>query len=68
MIAIENAKDFEFYSSTSSGTMQGLGYECRDAGYVPIKDHQSQVLTISQASIDSHNYIHGLVNARPYSR
>ncbi|KAF7979129.1 hypothetical protein HWV62_43355 [Athelia sp. TMB] len=32
MIIIENANDFEFYSSTSAGTIQGLGYECRDAG------------------------------------
>lgn len=63
MIAIENANDFEFYSSTSSGTMQGLGYECRNAGYVTIVDHQSWALMISQASIDSHDQVHQLVNA-----
>ena len=34
MIIIENANDFEFYSSTSAGTIQGLGYECRNAGFV----------------------------------
>ncbi|KAF7969537.1 hypothetical protein HWV62_26985 [Athelia sp. TMB] len=32
MIVIENALDFEFYSSTSAGTIQGLGYQCRNAG------------------------------------
>ena len=32
MIIIENALDFEFYSSTSAGTIQGLGYQCRNAG------------------------------------
>ncbi|KZP14838.1 glycoside hydrolase family 28 protein [Athelia psychrophila] len=32
MIIIENANDFEFYSSTSAGTIQGLGYQCRNAG------------------------------------
>lgn len=33
MIAIENAVDFEFYSSTSAGGIQGNGYQCRNAGY-----------------------------------
>jgi len=27
MIYIEKAKDFEFYSNTSKGAMQGYGYE-----------------------------------------
>jgi predicted patatin/cPLA2 family phospholipase len=33
MIAIENANDFEMFSSTSAGGMQGNGYQCRNAGY-----------------------------------
>ncbi|EIM85320.1 rhamnogalacturonase [Stereum hirsutum FP-91666 SS1] len=32
MFAIENAEDFEMYSSTSAGGIQGLGYQCRNAG------------------------------------
>ncbi|KAI5119241.1 hypothetical protein M0805_008792 [Coniferiporia weirii] len=32
MIAIENANDFEFFSSNSAGAIQGLGYQCRNAG------------------------------------
>ncbi|EIM79283.1 pectin lyase-like protein [Stereum hirsutum FP-91666 SS1] len=32
MIIIENADDFEMYSSTSAGGFQGNGYECRNAG------------------------------------
>lgn len=40
MFAIENAEDFEMYSSTSAGGIQGLGYQCRNAGYVAfIKSH-----------------------------
>ena len=34
MIAIENADDFEFYSSNSAGAIQGAGYQCRNAGCV----------------------------------
>lgn len=34
MIAIQSANDFEFYSQTSAGGIQGNGYECRNAGYV----------------------------------
>ena len=34
MIAIQNADDFEFYSSNSAGGIQGHGYQCRNAGYV----------------------------------
>ncbi|KAI0691434.1 rhamnogalacturonan-hydrolase [Cytidiella melzeri] len=32
MIAIENANDFEFFSSTGKGAIQGFGYQCRNAG------------------------------------
>ncbi|KAG9002187.1 hypothetical protein FRB94_013194 [Tulasnella sp. JGI-2019a] len=32
MIIIQNANDFEMFSSTSAGAIQGLGYECRNAG------------------------------------
>jgi rhamnogalacturonan hydrolase len=32
MIIIENANDFEFYSSNSAGAIQGNGYQCRNAG------------------------------------
>ncbi|KAF8320340.1 rhamnogalacturonase [Clavulina sp. PMI_390] len=32
MIVITSATDFEFYSSTSAGGIQGNGYQCRDAG------------------------------------
>ncbi|KAI5119242.1 hypothetical protein M0805_008793 [Coniferiporia weirii] len=32
MIVIEDADDFEFYSSNSAGAIQGLGYQCRNAG------------------------------------
>ncbi|KAL7278816.1 hypothetical protein ACG7TL_007833 [Trametes sanguinea] len=32
MIAVENANDFEFYSANSAGGIQGLGYQCRNAG------------------------------------
>lgn len=34
MIAIENADDFEFYSSNSAGAIQGLGFQARNAGQV----------------------------------
>lgn len=34
MIAIEDADDFEMFSSNSAGAMQGLGYQCRDDGRV----------------------------------
>ncbi|KAG9002190.1 hypothetical protein FRB93_011816 [Tulasnella sp. JGI-2019a] len=32
MIIIQNAVDFEFFSSTSAGAIQGAGYLCRNAG------------------------------------
>ncbi|KAG9002185.1 hypothetical protein FRB94_013196 [Tulasnella sp. JGI-2019a] len=32
MFVIENAVDFEMFSSTSAGAIQGLGYLCRNAG------------------------------------
>ncbi|KAI9058602.1 glycoside hydrolase family 28 protein [Trametes sanguinea] len=32
MIAVQNANDFEFYSANSAGGIQGLGYQCRNAG------------------------------------
>ncbi|EJD02525.1 rhamnogalacturonan-hydrolase [Fomitiporia mediterranea MF3/22] len=32
MIVITDADDFEFYSSNSAGAIQGLGYQCRNAG------------------------------------
>jgi rhamnogalacturonan hydrolase len=32
MIIVENANDFEMYSSTSAGGFQGHGYECRNTG------------------------------------
>ncbi|KAI0338434.1 rhamnogalacturonan-hydrolase [Trametopsis cervina] len=32
MIVIQNANDFEFFSSTSKGAIQGNGYQCRNAG------------------------------------
>ncbi|THH06186.1 hypothetical protein EW145_g4260 [Phellinidium pouzarii] len=32
MIVIENADDFEFFSSNSAGAIQGLGYQCRNTG------------------------------------
>lgn len=32
MFSISNAVDFEFYSSTSAGGIQGNGYQCRNAG------------------------------------
>lgn len=32
MISIVRATDFEFYSSTSAGGIQGNGYQCRNAG------------------------------------
>lgn len=32
MIAVVNAVDFEMYSSTSAGGIQGNGYQCRNAG------------------------------------
>lgn len=32
MIIAENANDFEFFSSTSAGGIQGNGYQCRNAG------------------------------------
>ncbi|KAF9526747.1 rhamnogalacturonase [Crepidotus variabilis] len=32
MIVIQNANDFEMYSSTSAGGIQGNGYQCRNAG------------------------------------
>ncbi|KAG8860325.1 hypothetical protein FRB96_003974, partial [Tulasnella sp. 330] len=32
MFVIENANDFEMFSSNSAGAIQGLGYECRNAG------------------------------------
>ncbi|EJD02519.1 rhamnogalacturonan-hydrolase [Fomitiporia mediterranea MF3/22] len=32
MIAITDADDFEFFSSNSAGAIQGLGYQCRNAG------------------------------------
>lgn len=38
MIAVVDAEDFEMYSSTSAGGVQGLGYQCRDAGYKPTLD------------------------------
>ena len=34
MIIIQNANDFEFFSSNSAGAIQGNGYECRNNGYV----------------------------------
>lgn len=36
MFAIENAVDFEMYSSTSAGAIQGNGYQCRNAGLVSV--------------------------------
>ncbi|KAL5512388.1 hypothetical protein ACEPAG_3380 [Sanghuangporus baumii] len=32
MIAIQNADDFEFFSSNSAGAIQGNGYQCRNNG------------------------------------
>ncbi|KDR70187.1 hypothetical protein GALMADRAFT_890769 [Galerina marginata CBS 339.88] len=32
MIIIQNANDFEMYSSNSAGAIQGNGYQCRNAG------------------------------------
>ncbi|KLO13032.1 rhamnogalacturonan-hydrolase [Schizopora paradoxa] len=32
MIVVENANDFEFFSSNSAGAIQGNGYQCRNAG------------------------------------
>ncbi|EJD00592.1 rhamnogalacturonan-hydrolase [Fomitiporia mediterranea MF3/22] len=32
MIAIQNANDFEFFSSNSAGAIQGNGFQCRNAG------------------------------------
>nr|ACI26689.1 rhamnogalacturonan-hydrolase [Irpex lacteus] len=32
MIVIQNANDFEFFSSTGKGAIQGNGYQCRNAG------------------------------------
>ncbi|KAG8987281.1 hypothetical protein FRB94_005166 [Tulasnella sp. JGI-2019a] len=32
MFIIQNANDFEFFSSTSAGAIQGAGYLCRNAG------------------------------------
>ncbi|KIJ54506.1 glycoside hydrolase family 28 protein [Sphaerobolus stellatus SS14] len=32
MIIIQNATDFEMYSSNSAGAIQGNGYQCRNAG------------------------------------
>ncbi|KAG9044393.1 hypothetical protein FS837_008218 [Tulasnella sp. UAMH 9824] len=32
MIAIQNANDFEMFSSNSAGAIQGNGYQCRNAG------------------------------------
>jgi hypothetical protein len=34
MIVIQNANDFEFFSSNSKGAIQGNGYQCRNAGQV----------------------------------
>ncbi|KDR70173.1 hypothetical protein GALMADRAFT_103315 [Galerina marginata CBS 339.88] len=32
MIVVQNANDFEMYSSNSAGAIQGSGYQCRNAG------------------------------------
>ncbi|KAG8860324.1 hypothetical protein FRB96_003973 [Tulasnella sp. 330] len=32
MIIVENANNFEMFSSTSAGAIQGAGYQCRNAG------------------------------------
>ena len=34
MIVIQNANDFEFFSSTGKGAIQGNGYQARNAGLV----------------------------------
>jgi rhamnogalacturonan hydrolase len=34
MVIVQNANDFEMYSSTSAGGFQGNGYQCRNAGFV----------------------------------
>lgn len=30
---VQNANDFEMYSSNSAGAIQGFGYQARNAGY-----------------------------------
>lgn len=52
MIIIENADDFEMYSSTSAGGFQGNGYECRNAGSVISSPH---FLFLTQSSPLTHN-------------
>jgi len=32
--AVQNANNFEMFSKTSAGAIQGNGYQCRNAGWV----------------------------------
>jgi rhamnogalacturonan hydrolase len=41
MIIIVNANDFEFYSANSKGGIQGNGYQCRNNGWVLLRDLES---------------------------
>lgn len=70
MIVVENATDFEMYSSNSAGAIQGNGYQCRNAGWAQIFFHIDPLFAQSciQTSPSPNCYINKFLCTWPHFR